>query len=183
MRVRRARVSGQISGQEMWGSNTDLALYALYTPVLVVVIRADLVTPSSSFTDDDKACSELWFDPLVEAVKTRVVCVVLDRDHFQIGVVRTPKIRAVFRRGADWDDARRLILTFIKARTLGGPLGPTWTPNPSSSTSLLTLGSGSVPQASRKKESGVRKQVKLDHAHHTTQHARNTQITPVTTHA
>ena len=118
-------VSGQISGQEMWGSNTDLALYALYTPVLVVVIRADLVTPSSSFTADDKvACSELWFDPLVEAVKTRVVCVVLDRDHFQIGVVRTPQVRAVFQRGADWDDARRLILTFIKARTLGGPSVP-----------------------------------------------------------
>ena len=90
-----ARVSGQISGQEMWGSNTDLALYALYTPVLVVVIRADLVTPSSSFTDDDKvACSELWFDPLVEAVKTRVVCVVLDRDHFQIGVVSPPSTRS-----------------------------------------------------------------------------------------
>ena len=83
----RNRVLGKIKGQEMGGSNADLALYALYTDVLVVVIRADLVTPTSSFVEDEKvACTELWFDSLVECAKSRVVCVVLDRKHFQLGV-------------------------------------------------------------------------------------------------
>ena len=185
-----ARVSGRISGQGMWGSNTDLALYALYTPVLVVVIRADLVTPSSSFVDDDKAaCSELWFDPLVEAVKTRVVCVILDRHHFQLGVVRTPQIRAVFQRGADWDEARHLILAFIKARPSRGSLGPPWAPAPSvaalpcgSTDAALVPCPRSVPQASREESKecsdGVKDKLNPMHAtHYTTQHSQQTPYT------
>ena len=39
----RARVSGLIKGEERCGSNTDLALYTLFSNVRVVVIRADLV--------------------------------------------------------------------------------------------------------------------------------------------
>ena len=85
-----ARVSGQIAGGE---AGFDLALYALFSNVEVVVIRAGLVSPTSSLETDLKvACNVLGFDPTMEAVKTRVVCVVLYRDHFQIG----PRVCARF---------------------------------------------------------------------------------------
>jgi hypothetical protein len=119
------RVSGKIMRRlEMHGSNVD---FALFTDILIVVISAELVTPVSTFEDDEKrACSELWFDPAVEVTKTRVVCIVLQRKHFQFGVVRCPQVRAIFSRGDDWNAARHLILSFIKSRPADEPLGPQW---------------------------------------------------------
>ena len=45
---------------------------------------------------------ELWFDPVVEAQKKRVICVVMDNAHFDLAVVRTPGLRFIFDRGTDW---------------------------------------------------------------------------------
>ena len=188
----RARVLGQTRGQERWGSNADLALYTLLSNVLVVVITADLVTPTSSFDKDEAvACSELWFDPLVESVKTRVVCVVLHRNHFQIGVVRTPTVRAIFRRGADWDEARRLILSFIKARPPSRPLGPFWKAHPTSPTTTTTTSTTTTsiaaasgpcsprraPQASKRKSMENVKE-KCEYG----RDSRQTHLTPYNTH-
>ena len=105
------RLMGKINkGEEMWGSSCDLALYSLFTDVLVVVISPEKLSKHSSLEQDEKlACRELWYDCVVEAPKTRVVCIILQNHHFQFGVVRSPRVRAIFRRGADWDAARHLI--------------------------------------------------------------------------
>ena len=47
------------------------------------------------------------------------VCIVRDNEHFELAVVRTPAMRFVFDRGADWVEARRLILAFVKKRVPG----------------------------------------------------------------
>ena len=58
----------------------------------------------------------------------------LDRDHFSLGVVRTPRVRAIFQLGPDWDTARHRILEFIKAReSPTTPLCPQWTSSPEQS--------------------------------------------------
>ena len=158
----------------------------------VVVIRADLVTSKSSCEADIKtACSELGFDPVIEGVKTRVVCVVLDRHHFQIGVVRTPQVRAVFQMGSDWDQACHLILAFIKARSSSdAPLCPPWVSHDTATPTTVTVpptvtdvfrgssGPWWAPQASRGRGG------KGMHAllQHTTQHAHNIHHTPDITH-
>ena len=181
-----------IKGEERCGSNTDLALYTLFSNVRVVVIRADLVTTASSVEADIKmACSELGFDPAIERTKTRVVCVVLDRHHFQIGVVRTPQVRAVFQMGSDWDEARRLILTFIKARSSPDvSLGPPWvsydtTATPTTVTVPLTTDSfrgRPGPWRALQASHGRGGKGMHAHSHHTTQHAHNTHNTPNTIH-
>ena len=53
-----------------------------------------------------RRCEELQFDPLVEAVKKRVICIVMDSDHFELAVVRTPEMRFLFSLGSEWNSAR-----------------------------------------------------------------------------
>jgi len=86
--------------------------------------------PARPLADDDsKACAAAHFDLMEEVPKTRVVCAVLDRDHFSLGVVRDPEVRAMFQLGPDWDEARHLILNFIKARKSPSlPLCSAWSP-------------------------------------------------------
>jgi hypothetical protein len=87
----KSRMNGDIvKGKEMHGSYIDLGLYTLFSNVLVVIINAERITPSSLATEDAKACTELWYDSIAEEAfpKTRVVCVILHREHFQLGVVR-----------------------------------------------------------------------------------------------
>jgi len=126
--VFRRRVTGEAVGKERWGTISDLALYTLQMDVLVVVIDAKAVSPTSSLADDDRhACAPAHFDRTEEPPKTRVVCAVLDRNHFSLGVVRVPQVRAIFQLGPDWDTARHLILGFIKARKSPSvPLCPQW---------------------------------------------------------
>ena len=92
------RLMGKITkGEDMWGSGCDLALYSLFLDVLVVVISPEKVSKHSSLEQDEKyACRELWYDCVVEAPKTRVVCIILQNHHFQLGVVRSPRVRAIF---------------------------------------------------------------------------------------
>jgi hypothetical protein len=57
---------------------------------------------------------------------------VLHRKHFDLGVVRAAQgVRAVFAAGQEWDDACRLILSFVKANSapkgqVSVSLGPRW---------------------------------------------------------
>ena len=86
---------------------------------------------SASNTDlwnETKSFEELWFDPVVESLKKRVVCIVMDMGHFEFAVIRTPQMKFIFDIGSDWDQARSLILTFVKQRVPGKPLGPKWEP-------------------------------------------------------
>ena len=145
--VFRDRVSGKKEGGLLaWPC--DLALYALKTDVLVVVVDAQRVTPvTSDEWDEDKGCVELWFDPVVEAEKKRVICVVMDNAHFDLAVVRTPGLRFIFDRGTDWVRARRLILNFVKFRVPGAPLGPKWVPPAGSLLALRLVSCASVSES------------------------------------
>ena len=144
--VFRDRVSGKKEGGLLaWPC--DLALYALKTDVLVVVVDAQRVTPvTSDEWDEDKGCVELWFDPVVEAEKKRVICVVMDNAHFDLVVVRTPGLRFIFDRGTDWVRARRLILNFVKFRVPGAPLDPKWVPPAGSLLALRLVSCASVSE-------------------------------------
>ena len=54
-----------------------------------------------------------------ERDKTRMVCAILHKKHYDLGVVHTAQgIQAVFQVGEEWDNALRLILRFIKAKLL-----------------------------------------------------------------
>jgi hypothetical protein len=125
----RDRVNGGDKGKKdgLMAWPCDLSLYALKSDVLVVLLDAQRVSASTS-SDETKVFEELWFDPVVESTKKRVVCIVVDRDHFELAVVRTPELRFVFDLGTDWDNARHLLLSFIKQRVPGVPLGPKWEP-------------------------------------------------------
>ena len=98
----------------------DLALYALKTDVLVVLLDAQRLAAGKCA--EAKVCEELRFDPLVEAVKKRVICIVMDSDHFELAVVRTPEMKFLFSLGSEWSNARRLLFEFIKRRVPGRPL-------------------------------------------------------------
>jgi hypothetical protein len=118
---------GKVGG--LWAWPCDMALYALKTDVLIVLIDTQRMSAKSTLEHDEvKACEELWFDSLVESPKKRVACFLVHKDHFQLGVVRTPALRCIFERGPDWDHARRLILTFIKQRIPDLALAPIWQP-------------------------------------------------------
>ena len=97
---------------------------ALKTDVLVVLLDAQRMSTSTSAAwDEAKVCEELWFDPVIEAPKKRVFCIVGDMGHFEL-VVRLPEARFIFDLGADWDAARRVLLAFIKQRVPGFHLEP-----------------------------------------------------------
>ena len=118
---------GKLRGLQAWPC--DLALYALKTDVLVVLLDTQRVSVSNTdLWNETKAFEELWFDPAVDSVKNRVICIVMDMGHFEFAVVRTPTLRFIFDLGSDWDQARSLILSFIKQRAPNVPLGPKWEP-------------------------------------------------------
>ena len=128
----KARVTGTISGKELWGSVTDLALYTLYEDVRVVVINADSIVRSSSDRDLLQACTPSAFE--FECEKFRVVCAVLSNNHWDLGVVYAPHAKAVFQNGSEWDTARSAILRFLLSHApevRGGkrtPYGLPWQP-------------------------------------------------------
>ena len=93
----------------------------------MLVVLLDVQRLAAGRCVEAKVCEELQFDPLVEAVKKRVMCIVMDSDHFELAVVRTPEMRFLFSLGSEWNSARRLILEF-KRRVPGQPLGPRWEP-------------------------------------------------------
>ena len=72
-------------------------------------------------------------------IKTRVVFAVLNNKHWDLGVLHTGRVKAVFR-GGEWQEAQRLLLEFVrsKAPARGSvkrqELGPRWAPQFSVST-------------------------------------------------
>ena len=52
-----------------------------------------------------------------ESDNTRMVCAILHKQHYDLGVLRTNQgVQAVFQVGDEWDTAIHLILRFIRAR-------------------------------------------------------------------
>ena len=90
---------GKLRGLQAWPC--DLALYALKTDVLVVLLDTQRVSGSSTgLWSETKAFEELWFDPAVESTKKRAVCIVMDMGHFELAVVRAPEMRFIFDLGS-----------------------------------------------------------------------------------
>lgn len=126
------RLSGQARGKAVHGTITDLALYTLQEDVRVIVIATDGIF---STTPDEELFSSVVpaFVP-GECEKSRVVCAILHKEHFDLGVLRTTdSVQAVFQMGPEWDRALRSLLSFLKARSpLPGAkredLGPRWAP-------------------------------------------------------
>ena len=131
-----ARVSGIAKGKDRWGSPTDLALYTLYDDVRVVVVYADEILCETPDEELLASCTVATFDG--SSAKSRVVCAVLSKCHYQLGVVSDAQVRAVFKEGAEWDSALQLILKFIKGKArrsrteTPAALGPQWAPEPRS---------------------------------------------------
>jgi hypothetical protein len=107
-----ARVSGKVSGQARLGPTTDLALYTLEEDVRVMVIATDKIF---STTPDEKLLESVVsaFVP-GEREKSRVVCAILHKEHFDLGVIRTlDSVKAVFQVGPEWDRALLSLLAFV----------------------------------------------------------------------
>jgi hypothetical protein len=88
-----ARVSGVAKGKDRWGSSADLALYTLYDDVRVVVIDADAILSGTADEDLLKTCSTATLGGTCST--SRVVCAILSKNHYQLGVVLDPQVRAV----------------------------------------------------------------------------------------
>jgi hypothetical protein len=124
------RVSGKARKDERLGSSIDLSMAMFREDVRVMVIDAEMISRDTPDQDLGKAVK---FEPTPgECDKKRVVCAVLHRKHFDLGVVRAAQgVRAVFAAGQEWDDACRLILSFVKANStpkgqVSVSLGPRW---------------------------------------------------------
>ena len=95
-----------------------------------------------------------------EYVKCRVLCAVLHKKHYDLGVVRSEgSVQAVFKAGTEWGAAARLILAFIKSKApsrgeVRSELCPRWVPpNPATSIrSSALVRIGGAPERERKRE-------------------------------
>ena len=132
-------MSGKATSKDRLGSTPDLAMSMYRENVRVMVVNADEI---SRDTPDEKlhlavssAIAPGEFD------KSRVVCAVLHKCHFDLAVLHTTEgVRAVFSAGQDWDSACRFILGFVKSRSApkgkqGVSLCSRWEPRPAPSSS------------------------------------------------
>jgi hypothetical protein len=124
------RVSGGASGKDRHGANIDLALAMWREDVRVVIVDTNRICLDTPDTDLHKATEEAIVAG--ERDKSRVVCLVLHKNHFDLCVLQTPgSVQAVFQMGQEWQRALELILGFVrsKAPSVGQerrPLGPQW---------------------------------------------------------
>ena len=110
------RVSGKAVGDARLGTNTDLAMFTWQENVRVMVVNTCAVSRDTADEVLDKA---VQFAAIAgERDKTRMVCAILHKKHYDLGVLHTAVgIQAVFQVG-EWGNAIRLILRFIKAKSL-----------------------------------------------------------------
>ena len=99
-----AHVAGLIPGEGRLGIFQDLALYTFSLDVRVVVVHADMIKADSS----DEALTLACFPRPSDVI----VCAVLSKAHYDLGVVFGSEIEASFGVGVEWDRARGLILNF-----------------------------------------------------------------------
>ena len=100
-----------------------------------------------------------------EYVTCRVLCAVLHKKHYDLGVVRsTGSVHAVFKADTEWEAAASLILAFVKSKApsrgqVRSELCPRWVPPgaataPASTKTNLSVGIGG---AARRERVSVRK--------------------------
>ena len=108
-------------GPNRLGSNTDLALYALYEQIQIVIVNARTILRDSTEATLRQAVmlagsGDYGAHDELGCRKSKFVCAILSENHYQLGVVRSPQIRAVFDEGKDWENALRLILEYVRSR-------------------------------------------------------------------
>jgi hypothetical protein len=104
--------SGLVKGIDLQGDMQDLAIYTLFLDIRIEVISVDEIHADSTDAQLLLACRPATFPE--ECFKRRVVCAVLSKNHFDIGVLFRPEVQAVFDLGPDWDRAKTLILRFLR---------------------------------------------------------------------
>jgi hypothetical protein len=110
------RVSSKAKEKDRLGLVIDLSLATFRENVRVMVIDAGRITRDTPDQNLYKAV-EYVITP-GECEKTRIVCAVVHRNHYDLGVVRTARgVCAVFAVGQEWDEACSLILRFVKANS------------------------------------------------------------------
>jgi hypothetical protein len=129
-----AHVAGLIPGEGRLGTFQDLALYTFSLDVRVVVVHADMIKADSSDEALTLACFPRPSDVTNEALagergKRRVVCAVLSKAHYDLGVVFGSEIEASFGVGVEWDRARGLILNYLREIKKSPKPKVFWTPS------------------------------------------------------
>lgn len=113
------RVSGKAVGKARLGNDFDLAMSVWKENLRVVVIHTDEI-------NTDRAATFAIVPG--ERDKSRAVCVVLHKEHFDVCVLRSPNsVQAVFQIGTEWDSALQTFLSFIRTRlSSSNTLVPRW---------------------------------------------------------
>ena len=128
------RVTGIAKGDDRLGLINDFAAYTAKTPFQVMVIDSGNVWADSSDEELCRAIRKAELKTDTEYVKCRVLCAVLHKKHYDLGVVRNEgSVQAVFKAGTEWEAAARLILAFIKSKApsrgeVRSELCPRWVP-------------------------------------------------------
>jgi len=143
------RVLGNAVGMARHGTVNDLALYTLGMNVRVAVIPTSRIFNN---TPDEKLVESVVLASVPgECDKSRVICAVLHKNHFDLGVLRTSgSVQAVFQVGKEWDDALQRLLSFIKSRSpppepKREDLGPRWVPPTSPSSQKASVSDEKEP--------------------------------------
>ena len=111
------RVTGVAKGEDRLGLINDFAAYTAKTPYQVMVIDSGIIWSDSNEEELRRAVRKAEFKPDTEYVKCRVLCAVLHKKHYDLGVVRSAgSVQAVFSAETEWEAAASLILAFIKSK-------------------------------------------------------------------
>jgi hypothetical protein len=155
------RVTGTAKKEARLGVINDFAAYTAKTPYQVMAVDTGQIWAD---TPDDQlrfvALRPAEFKPDTEFVKSRVLCVVLHKKHWDLGVVRSGhSIKAVFAAGAEWEAAVDLILRFVKSKAPSRgderkELCPRWAPPASRTPKSARKGSHCL-QSKQKKPGGT----------------------------
>jgi hypothetical protein len=109
------RVEGKAVREARLGANVDLAMFTWQENVRVMVVNTRTLSRDTADHALEKAVQ--YAGIAGERDKTRMVCAILHKEHYDLGVLHTAQgVQAVFQVGAEWDNAIRLILRFIKAK-------------------------------------------------------------------
>jgi hypothetical protein len=128
------RVTGVAKEVDRLGLINDFAAYTAKTPYQVMVIDSGIIWSDSNDEELRRAVRKAEFKTDTEYVKCRVLCAVLHKKHYDLGVVRSAgSVQAVFNAETEWEAAASLILAFIKSKApsrgqVRSELCPRWVP-------------------------------------------------------
>jgi hypothetical protein len=144
------RVTGVAKGEDRLGLINDFAAFTAKTPYQVMVIDSGIIWSDSSDEELRRAVRKAELKTDTEYVKCRVLCAVLHKKHYDLGVVRSAgSVQAVFKADTEWEAAASLILAFIKSKApsrgqVRSELCPRWVPPGAAAAPVSTRSSALV---------------------------------------